>query len=1292
MDLDTELRLLKEEANAKIKVFLEALHDFEVEYKLTITRPLSFPPGTDNDVKKTIVSSLRCIALDILGTPGESLKAKEELMLEYVKRLEALLDMLYSKELLCSDLPELEIFTTRLVMIYAPVSRHVTYMNMKLKQELREENGYSSPQRHGSLSSLTNLNLDELSLIKPKGKVFSVTRYLDDSAIRRDSDTGSTSSVRNSKKDLLNFMPENSGDYESESSTFSEEVNVSSESRLKENSTTDGDESQRRLSLQGLGKAQGGENSLSVEDNVRRKGRRSFPEQGLTSRVVKSIKSIFKSEKSLLRKAVESGTPDSSPPESPRGGSPRGRSRSEKSSLHSSAQSIDVLCRICEHAVPADELEQHSKMCALAEKADWSQQSSDERLRKLIKAFSVRMAQLREDDPSLGFHKRSTRNNARVFNDLVYSLEDAGNRAAELKLGRQGSFRECEHIIKNLKALKEKANDYISASKAYGELSEYIKRVLDIVIQRYAMLKELDHLHPKAVTTSASQSPVSRSDSEELHSARPKKKLLSLFAAISRLGQKRSSSVSSGGFRDDLRDDDESSVASEPHQGSRPGNGRGRKVPTISDFKIIKLISRGAYGKVFLAKKKSTNDFFAIKVLKKEDMVNKNMVDNVMAEKKALSIANNPYVVKLFYTFQTKQFLYLVMEYLNGGDVYSLLQAINCFDESMAKAYIAEIVLALEYLHGHGIIHRDVKPDNMLINHEGHVKLTDFGLARLKRDENRTGSGSDVSAEIVVSGVPTNVVHQPEGEDIAYPVALPTLSNHQRLATLENNLSLFGVSGNRAMRHSRSTSQIFVPPTVINNQVQNVSLPYNRSSPMLPSLMAGENRGGNLHMSTKGTLLGECINEDPNGEDSRERNVDVGHGQRRMLATKSGISAISEAGPRKYSSFKRHSSFGSMRRRSRDAGELSGQNKKVSCEAIPNYEYHGLAERAVGTPDYLAPELLLGTGHSEAVDWWSLGVCLFEFLTGFPPFNDETEQLIFQNILSSNIPWPKIPEEMSWEAHSLISQLLTRDPSKRPTAKDIKKHPFFSDINWETLLDKPGPFVPKPTDVEDTTYFLQRPDTEELKDMELMSFQDDVAADSEDSSESDPANFDQEGADADLYAAIEKHRSVSATKADTELLPDMGTILRAKRPHALTISTGREAVQKSSVTSPKPHFSIGDISDATEELEKVGTRKGKKKDDAFATFDSKVIHNFQAMNQNMSDYVNRRRSPSVNVVNATDSASTSAKSSPSLSPFPTMYIPPELDLANTEDHNSSCDSLLTPKSRKSSKSKLEKTM
>ena len=126
----------------------------------------------------------------------------------------------------------------------------------------------------------------------------------------------------------------------------------------------------------------------------------------------------------------------------------------------------------------------------------------------------------------------------------------------------------------------------------------------------------------------------------------------------------------------------------------------------------------------------------------------------------------------------------------------------------------------------------------------------------------------------------------------------------------------------------------------------------------------------------------------------------------------------------------------------------------------------------MGTPDYLAPEMLLGTGHGPEVDWWALGVMVYEFLAGVPPFNAETPEDIFDRILRRDIVWP---DDMDPAARDLIDRLLTVDPAARlghRGAAEVKAHPFFAGINWDTLLQESREdiFVPRLDNPEDTSY------------------------------------------------------------------------------------------------------------------------------------------------------------------------------------------------------------------------------
>lgn len=148
----------------------------------------------------------------------------------------------------------------------------------------------------------------------------------------------------------------------------------------------------------------------------------------------------------------------------------------------------------------------------------------------------------------------------------------------------------------------------------------------------------------------------------------------------------------------------------------------------ITMFDKISKIGTGAFGEVWLVRKIDTNMLYAMKILRKTEVLRRNQVAHVKAERDILAEADNEWVVKLYYSFQDDKFLYFVMDYIPGGDLMSLLIKFEIFPEDLARFYIAELVLAIESVHRMGFVHRDIKPDNVLIDKDGHIKLTDFGL------------------------------------------------------------------------------------------------------------------------------------------------------------------------------------------------------------------------------------------------------------------------------------------------------------------------------------------------------------------------------------------------------------------------------------------------------------------------------------------------------------------------------------------------------------------------------------
>ncbi|XP_066574063.1 serine/threonine-protein kinase greatwall isoform X2 [Amia ocellicauda] len=896
----------------------------------------------------------------------------------------------------------------------------------------------------------------------------------------------------------------------------------------------------------------------------------------------------------------------------------------------------------------------------------------------------------------------------------------------------------------------------------------------------------------------------------------------------------------------------------------------GARPASVEDFVVVKPISRGAFGKVFLARKKSNARLYAIKVMKKADIVIKNMIDQLKAERDALALSKSPFIVHLYYSLQTARNIYLVMEYLIGGDVKSLLHVYGYFDEDMSVKYISEVALALDYLHRHGIIHRDLKPDNMLVSNKGHIKLTDFGLSKVnlnrelnlmdilttpslakpKQDYFRTPGqvlslisslglntpakgklSSSASAQaspmscdrvqhfrgshcspllrrkkqMLLSspvcspsvlrasyansstfspGVPVKCLtprllksrkrfesssvssqsclfpsstesdscispvwdseQQQMGEKENFPNAhertrvtntvpgdlsagrirggnavndfrklsrdsvlgpaehceldrrsqigylqsapkdtsrkcvfenecfekkkLQFNENESSVATLQNHASnsrtpskaasktnqevcpsiqvdskakasIKEATGEQNGAVKRGFEQVDKSPNEV-IQLKKTTAEYKRGCPIsekettfstgltmeFASVMLEDIRGG----TTKTTiaedemlgrtspipvaknLLGE-LDEQPGKHNHKEvinssfvsvdeddeqlRTLNLGlncsahdlsnitaildkdicevddcvkdisfedanenegslifhqdnlpcinssngskppHSSSQLIqarerehffdfhplqpcVAKKPPSALKQKNVVAFRSYCSSINRSNMTVSSRmsvgslDVMEMSTtsfssipvavtpvQKSRRSSTASSQYQTPQQTHThtpfrtpksvrrgpapvdggpLLGTPDYLAPELLLGKPHDFMVDWWALGVCLFEFLTGVPPFNDETPQQVFQNILNRDIPWPEDEEELSHNSRNAIEILLTMDMTKRAGLKELKQHPLFEGLDWENLQDQPMPFIPQPDDETDTTYFDARNNAQHL--------------------------------------------------------------------------------------------------------------------------------------------------------------------------------------------------------------------
>uniref|UniRef100_A0A8D2P5Z3 non-specific serine/threonine protein kinase n=1 Tax=Zosterops lateralis melanops TaxID=1220523 RepID=A0A8D2P5Z3_ZOSLA len=275
---------------------------------------------------------------------------------------------------------------------------------------------------------------------------------------------------------------------------------------------------------------------------------------------------------------------------------------------------------------------------------------------------------------------------------------------------------------------------------------------------------------------------------------------------------------------------------------SRGASVQSKKTPSEEEFETIKLISNGAYGAVYLVRHKTTRQRFAMKKINKQNLILRNQIQQAFVERDILTFAENPFVVSMFCSFETKRHLCMVMEYVEGGDCATLLKNIGALPVDMARMYFAETVLALEYLHNYGIVHRDLKPDNLLITSMGHIKLTDFGLSKIG------------------------------------------------LMSLTTNL-------------------------------------------------------------------------------------------------------------------------------------YEGHIEKDTREFLD--------KQVCGTPEYIAPEVILRQGYGKPVDWWAMGVILYEFLVGCVPFFGDTPEELFGQVISDEIAWPEGDDALPPDAQDLISKLLRQNPLER---------------------------------------------------------------------------------------------------------------------------------------------------------------------------------------------------------------------------------------------------------------------
>ncbi|CCD22254.1 cAMP-dependent protein kinase catalytic subunit TPK3 NDAI_0A00960 [Naumovozyma dairenensis CBS 421] len=177
----------------------------------------------------------------------------------------------------------------------------------------------------------------------------------------------------------------------------------------------------------------------------------------------------------------------------------------------------------------------------------------------------------------------------------------------------------------------------------------------------------------------------------------------------------------------------------------------------LPDFQIMRTLGTGSFGRVHLVRSIHNGRFYALKVIKKNTVVRLKQIEHTNDERRMLSVVNHPFLVRMWGTFQDSEQIFMIMDYIEGGELFSLLRRSQKFPNPVAKFYAAEVCLALEYLHSLDIIYRDLKPENILLDKNGHIKITDFGFAKYVPDVTYTLCGTpDYIAPEVVSSKPYN--------------------------------------------------------------------------------------------------------------------------------------------------------------------------------------------------------------------------------------------------------------------------------------------------------------------------------------------------------------------------------------------------------------------------------------------------------------------------------------------------------------------------------------------------------
>jgi serum/glucocorticoid-regulated kinase 2 len=183
------------------------------------------------------------------------------------------------------------------------------------------------------------------------------------------------------------------------------------------------------------------------------------------------------------------------------------------------------------------------------------------------------------------------------------------------------------------------------------------------------------------------------------------------------------------------------SSSSAPLAASAEGLARlARGEVNVDDFELLKVLGKGSFGKVFLVRMLLTGQVYAMKVLKKSDVVRRRQVEHTKAERRIMGAIDHPFIVSLRFAFASADKLYMITDYCKGGELFFHLKKFRTFPEAMVRFFAAELVCALSHLHSLDVVYRDLKPENVLLDENGHIHITDFGLSKDEVSEVNRGA------------------------------------------------------------------------------------------------------------------------------------------------------------------------------------------------------------------------------------------------------------------------------------------------------------------------------------------------------------------------------------------------------------------------------------------------------------------------------------------------------------------------------------------------------------------------